>query len=53
MSAGALPGVRAALAAHTLEQCHRAAAGARGAVDADAAREAAREALPKLTELGL
>jgi phosphotransferase system enzyme I (PtsI) len=53
MSAGALPGVRAALAAHTLDQCHKAAAAARDAVDADAARAAAREALPKLAELGM
>ena len=53
MSAGALPGVRAALAAHTLEQCRAAAAGAQGAVDADDARAAARAALPKLAELGL
>jgi phosphotransferase system enzyme I (PtsI) len=53
MSAGALPGVRAALAAHTLDQCKAAAAAARDAVDAEAARAAARENLPKLDELGL
>lgn len=53
MSAGALPGVRAALAAHTLDDCRRAAEAARGAIDADAARAGARAALPKLAELGL
>lgn len=53
MSSGALPGVRAALAAHTLDQCHAAAARARDAVDAAAAKAAARSALPKLAELGL
>ncbi len=53
MSSGALPGVRAALAAHTLDQCHKAAAAARGAEDAAAAKAAAREALPRLDELGL
>jgi phosphotransferase system enzyme I (PtsI) len=53
MSAGALPGVRAALAAHTLEECQAAAAAARDALDADDARAAARAALPKLDELGL
>ncbi|MGB8020366.1 MAG: phosphoenolpyruvate--protein phosphotransferase [Candidatus Nanopelagicales bacterium] len=53
MSSGALPGVRAALAAHTLDQCHAAAARARDAVDAPAAKAAARSALPKLAELGL
>ncbi len=53
MSAGALPGVRAALAAHTLEQCRAAAVAARDAVDADAARAAARAALPALEGLGL
>ncbi len=53
MSSGALPGVRAALAAHTLDQCHKAASGARSAVDAAAAKAAARAALPKLSELGL
>jgi phosphotransferase system enzyme I (PtsI) len=53
MSAGGLPAVRAALAAHTLEQCVEAAAAARAAVDAESARAAARAILPKLTELGL
>ncbi|MGV1003926.1 MAG: phosphoenolpyruvate--protein phosphotransferase [Candidatus Nanopelagicales bacterium] len=53
MSAAALPGVRAALAAHTLEQCQAAAAAVLDAVDADGARAAARAALPKLAELGL
>jgi phosphotransferase system enzyme I (PtsI) len=53
MSAGALPGVRAALAAHTLEQCQAAARSALEAVDAAAAREAARTHLTKLDELGL
>jgi phosphotransferase system enzyme I (PtsI) len=53
MSAGALPGVRAALAAHTLDQCKEAAAAATGAVDAEAAKAAARAVLPRLAELGL
>ncbi len=53
MSAGALPGVRAALAAHSLDQCKEAAYAARDAVDAEAARAAARDNLPKLAELGL
>jgi phosphotransferase system enzyme I (PtsI) len=53
MSAGSLPGVRAALAAHTLDDCHQAAHAAREAVDADAARAAARACLPALEELGL
>ena len=53
MSAGALPGVRAALAAHTLDQCKAAAEAALRAVDAPAAKAAARAALPKLEELGL
>lgn len=53
MSSGALPGVRAALAAHTLDQCHAAASRARAAVDAASARAAARSALPRLKELGL
>ena len=53
MSAGSLPGVRAALAAHTLEECKAAAAAVLDAVDADAARAAARAALPRLAELGL
>jgi phosphotransferase system enzyme I (PtsI) len=53
MSAGALPAVRAALAAHSLDQCHQASTAARTAVDAESARAAAREALPNLAELGL
>ncbi|MGB7982864.1 MAG: phosphoenolpyruvate--protein phosphotransferase [Candidatus Nanopelagicales bacterium] len=53
MSSGSLPGVRAALAAHTLAQCQAAAVASREAVDADAARAAARAELPKLAELGL
>ncbi len=53
MSSGALPGVRAALAAHTLDQCHAAASRARAAMDAASAKAAARSALPKLKELGL
>ena len=53
MSAGSLPGVRAALAAHTLDECKAAAAAASDAVDAPAAKAAARAALPKLAELGL
>ncbi len=53
MSAGALPGVRAALAAHTLEQCQAAAVAARDAADAASAKDAARAALPRLAELGL
>jgi phosphotransferase system enzyme I (PtsI) len=53
MSSGALPGVRAALAAHTLDQCKAAAAAAIEAVDAAAAKAAARAELPKLSELGL
>lgn len=53
MSSGSLPGVRAALAAHTLDQCKAAAAAAIEAVDAAAAKAAARAELPKLGELGL
>jgi phosphotransferase system enzyme I (PtsI) len=53
MSAGALPGVRAALAAHTLDDCRRAAEAARAAVDAEAARAAARGNLAQLESLGL
>jgi phosphoenolpyruvate-protein phosphotransferase (PTS system enzyme I) len=53
MSAGALPGVRAALAAHTLDDCKQAAHAARTAVDADTAKAAARACLPALEELGL
>lgn len=53
MSAGALPGARAALAAHTVEQCRAAAAAALEAVDAATARMVARNALPGLADLGL
>ena len=53
MSSGALPGVRAALAVHTLDQCKEAAATARDAVDAAAAKAGARSHLPKLEEIGL
>ncbi|MCU0301112.1 MAG: phosphoenolpyruvate--protein phosphotransferase [Candidatus Nanopelagicales bacterium] len=53
MSAGALPGVRAALAAHTLDDCKQAAHAARSAVDAEVAKAAARACLPALEELGL
>jgi phosphoenolpyruvate-protein phosphotransferase (PTS system enzyme I) len=53
MSPPALPAVRAALAAHTLDQCRHAATAARTAHNADEARRAAREALPGLTALGL
>jgi phosphotransferase system enzyme I (PtsI) len=53
MSAGARPGVRAALAAHTLEQCKAAAAAALEAEDAAGAKAAARAELPELERLGL
>jgi phosphotransferase system enzyme I (PtsI) len=53
MSSGALPGVRAALAAHTLDECKAAAAAALAAEDGPGAKEAARAALPKLADLGL
>ncbi len=53
MSPPALPFVRAALAAHTLGQCRRAAAAARHATDAAAARTAARAELPGLGAVGL
>ncbi len=53
MSAGALPGVRAALAAHSLDECKAAAAAALDAEDAATAKEAARAALPKMAELGM
>ena len=46
MSARALPMVRAALAAHTLDQCQQAATAARAATTAAQARAAARAALP-------
>ncbi|MEV5705544.1 phosphoenolpyruvate--protein phosphotransferase [Actinoallomurus sp. NPDC052274] len=53
MSARSLPLVRAAVAAHTLDQCRRAAEAARRATDADGARTAARAELPGLEPLGL
>jgi len=53
MTAGALGGIRAALAAHTIEQCQAAATAARAATSAGAARAAARAALPELETLGL
>ncbi len=53
MSSGALPGVRAALAAHTLDDCKAAADAAINAVDAAEAKAVARQALPHLAELGL
>jgi phosphotransferase system enzyme I (PtsI) len=52
MSAGALPMVRAALAAHTLDQCRQAAAAALAATSAAEARAAARATLPALSDLG-
>jgi phosphoenolpyruvate-protein phosphotransferase (PTS system enzyme I) len=48
MSAPALSAVRGALAAHTLDQCERAAEAARRTVDAAAARRAAAGCLPHL-----
>jgi phosphotransferase system enzyme I (PtsI) len=53
MSPPSLPAVRAALAAHTYDQCRNAAAAARAARDADGARRDARAELPALTSLGL
>jgi phosphotransferase system enzyme I (PtsI) len=53
MSPRALPAVRAALAAHTTEQCRRAAAAARAARDAATARRDARAELPGLPALGM
>jgi phosphotransferase system enzyme I (PtsI) len=53
MSPPALPAVRAALAAHTTDQCRRAAAAARAARDAATARHEARAELPGLSALGL
>jgi phosphoenolpyruvate-protein phosphotransferase (PTS system enzyme I) len=53
MTAAALPGVRAALRLHTLEQCRQAAAIACQADAAAVARSQARAALPALDELGL
>jgi phosphotransferase system enzyme I (PtsI) len=52
MRAGALPMVRAALAAHTLDQCQQAAVAARAATTAAEARAAARATLPGLSNLG-
>jgi len=53
MSAPSLPLVRAALAAHTLDECRAAADAARAARTASQARAAARAALPALEALGL
>jgi phosphoenolpyruvate-protein phosphotransferase (PTS system enzyme I) len=53
MSPPSLPAVRAGLAAHTKEQCRRAAEAARAATDAERARRDARSQLPGLTPLGL
>ncbi|SEU37356.1 phosphoenolpyruvate--protein phosphotransferase [Nonomuraea wenchangensis] len=53
MGAGALPAVRAALAAHTLDECRLAADAARDAVTAAEARAAARAYLPALGRLGV
>ncbi|GGL08837.1 phosphoenolpyruvate--protein phosphotransferase [Planomonospora parontospora] len=53
MSAPALPAVRAALARHSREQCRLAARAARAAASPAQARDAAREHLPGLSELGL
>jgi phosphoenolpyruvate-protein phosphotransferase (PTS system enzyme I) len=53
MSAPALPAVRSALAAHTIDQCRSAATAARAARDAETARHDARAALPGLSALGL
>lgn len=53
MSSGAIGAVRAALAAHTLDQCRAAAAAARAAASASAAKAAARSELVGLEDLGL
>jgi phosphoenolpyruvate-protein phosphotransferase (PTS system enzyme I) len=53
MGAGALPAVRAALAAHTLAQCRLAADAARARTTAAEACAAARAQLPGLVRLGL
>jgi len=53
MSPRAIADVGAALGAITLEQCQHAAQLALAAPSAHAAREAVRNALPQLTELGL
>nr|WP_055506681.1 phosphoenolpyruvate--protein phosphotransferase [Nonomuraea pusilla] len=53
MGSAALPAVRAALAAHTLEQCEQAAQAALTQATAEQARAAARADLPGLARLGL
>lgn len=53
MSAPSLPLVRAALSRHTLAECRHAAFTARSAQTPEAARDAARQELPALSELGL
>ncbi|MEV1170190.1 phosphoenolpyruvate--protein phosphotransferase [Nonomuraea sp. NPDC049784] len=53
MAAAALPAVRAVLAAHTLDQCRRAAEATRAQPTAGYARAAARAHLPGLDRLGL
>jgi len=53
MSPPALPAVRAAIRAHTTDQCRRAAVAARAAHGAAEARERARAELPGLAALGL
>ena len=53
MSAGALPGVRAALAAHTLDECKAAADGRARRGRRSRGQGRARQALPQLAELGL
>ncbi|MEV0233185.1 phosphoenolpyruvate--protein phosphotransferase [Nonomuraea sp. NPDC050786] len=53
MGVAALPAVRAVLAAHTLDQCRRAAEAARAQPTAAYARAAARAHLPGLVRLGL
>jgi phosphotransferase system enzyme I (PtsI) len=53
MGAAALPAVRAGLAAHTLEQCRRAARAALAESGPAQGRAAARAHLPGLADLGL
>jgi phosphotransferase system enzyme I (PtsI) len=53
MTSGEIAGVRAALGAHTTQQCAAAAAAARAASSAADARAAARSELPELAALGL
>ena len=53
MNAPALPLVRAALAAHTMDECRHAAKTARAAASAAEARAAAREHLHGLRDMGL